>query len=84
MFVHTRDDDASVNDTDVLKELINVTAGAFLRSVDSKDQALPEMGVPSLTPFDAPGQWAEFSASPRACFFDAEGNPVALRVREAA
>ena len=65
---------------DVLLELINVTAGTFLRQTRCEP---PEMTVPRIAPF-ASGDWSGFASGPHTCFFDADGNTVAIRVRGAA
>ncbi len=74
------EEDVGFAGADVLLELINVTAGAFLRTVRCE---IPEMNVPRIAPFAA-DDWAGFAGSKQTRFFDADGNTVAVRLRGAA
>ena len=69
---------------DALKELINVTAGAFIGMAIEQGVAPQEIGIPVIEPFTAEIDWEDFAAAPGASVLDAEGHIIAIRVREAA
>ena len=71
------EEDLGFAGADVLLELINVTAGTFLRQSQCGST---EMNVPRIAPFAA-GEWTSFISAGHTSFFDANGNTVAVRLR---
>jgi len=78
------DPEIEVRRADALKELINVAAGAIIGTEIANGAAPREIGIPHIEPFATHGAWEAFTAAPGTSVLDAEGNIIAIRMREAA
>jgi hypothetical protein len=78
------DPEIELRRADALKELINVAAGAIIGTEIANGAAPREIGIPHIEPFATHEAWEAFTAAPGASVLDAEGNIIAIRIREAA
>ena len=78
-------DEKSLSATDdALRELMNITAGLVMRGLGDGAPGSLALDVPTVARGFAPDHWDAFLADPRGAILDAEGRPVAIRVRRAA
>jgi hypothetical protein len=82
----TSPDDPRVQSHEInaLKKLMNVTGRAILGLTLPYDAEPLEMSMLKVEPLAAAAEWQEFIKSPQTRVFDAEGNTIALQMREIA
>lgn len=76
------DPDAAQGGPDALKELMNVVCGVLIKKSARSPDAVFEMAVPRIVEFDGAAGWADFIAQPGCAVVDADGFPIAARVKE--
>jgi hypothetical protein len=74
--------EAAQRAADALKELCNITAGALLARLSHAPEDALEMGLPSAQALPDAATWRQFIAQPQTVTVLAEGQPLAVRVRE--
>lgn len=77
------DEDAVSRAEDSIRELINVVVGALMPRIAHDKRDVYNLSLPTARAFDTATEWDGFAKDPSACFIDAEGETLALRLKAA-
>ncbi len=69
---------------DVFRELTNITCGTFIRRLSVDPGEVPNMSIPRVEALKLPVGWTDFIESDGCTLLEAEGYPIAVRLRDAA